>query len=34
VAIRMTWTALEITSAGRLWPFGVRGILTAKHSTD
>ena len=28
----MTWTALLITSAGRLWPFGVRGILTAKHS--
>lgn len=33
VAIFVTWTALEITSAGRLWPFGVLGILTAKHST-
>ena len=26
VAIRMTWTAFEITSAGRWWPFGVFGI--------
>ena len=26
VAIRMTWTALEITSAGRFWPLGPLGI--------
>lgn len=30
VAIRMTWTALEMTSAGRLWPLGVRGMLSGK----
>jgi hypothetical protein len=32
VAIRMTVTAFEITSAGRLWPFGVRGMLSGKDS--
>lgn len=32
VAIFMTWTALLTTSAGRLCPFGVFGILTAKHT--
>ena|SRR5437879_5594456 len=26
VAIRMTWTAFAITSAGRFWPFGPLGI--------
>ena len=31
VAIFMIVTAFEITSAGRLWPFGVRGMLTAKY---
>lgn len=31
VAIRMTWTAFAITSAGRFFPAGVLGILTAKH---
>src|SRR5258708_1065128 len=38
VAIRMTWTALPITSAGRFSPFGPRGIpdrllLCGKHAT-
>jgi hypothetical protein len=32
VAIFMTWTAFETTSAGRLWPFGVRGMLSGKLS--
>jgi membrane associated rhomboid family serine protease len=35
VAIFMTWTAFDATSAGRLWPLGVFGnILTAKQSTQ
>lgn len=29
----MTVTAFEITSAGRLWPLGVRGMLSDKHNT-
>jgi hypothetical protein len=33
VAIFITWTALETTSAGRLWPFGVRGMLSGKDNT-
>jgi hypothetical protein len=33
VAILMTWTAFEITSAGRLWPLGIRGMLSGKDST-
>lgn len=28
----MTWTALEMTSAGRLWPLGVRGMLSGKNT--
>jgi hypothetical protein len=32
VAILMTVTAFAITSAGRLWPLGVRGMLTAKDT--
>jgi hypothetical protein len=28
----MTWTAFDTTSAGRLCPLGVLGILTAKHT--
>jgi hypothetical protein len=32
VAIFITRTAFEITSAGRLWPFGVRGMLSDKHN--
>ena len=33
VAIFMTVTALPMTSAGRLWPFGVRDMLSDKHNT-
>lgn len=33
VAICITVTAFEITSAGRLWPLGVRGMLSAKDNT-
>jgi hypothetical protein len=29
----MTWTAFDTTSAGRLCPFGVFGILSGKHTT-
>src|SRR5438132_9208141 len=31
VAIRMTWTALPITSAGRRSPFGPRGMLSGSY---
>jgi hypothetical protein len=33
VTIFITWTAFDTTSAGRLSPFGVLGILSAKHNT-
>jgi hypothetical protein len=33
VAIRVMWTAFPITSAGRLCPLGVPGMLSDKHST-
>jgi hypothetical protein len=31
VAIRMTLTALPITSAGRFWPWGPRGMASSSH---